>query len=201
MKYNYYNEALYVEVKTLSIPEYYNKKEIEGENEKLLFDCFENDGIKEPLIINSHPKRLGKIINGVKRFEYAKRKGIVDVPVYFLYLDETDEKRIHYELSIVTREYCIAEIIEYLQQKCLTYIIPNDSQSREFDGLLRQAHKKYEAAPEDNQIRKSTFPLRLSSEFKNYPEKLQKMYGSKSQNEAIVKLLTDAVEGRIVICY
>jgi hypothetical protein len=158
-------------------------------------------GVKQPIVINTYPGREGIIINGVEVYKISKAFGIYEIPCYDLYVPIEVEKEFHYLFSIKCREYSIADIITELKNRqYLDYF----TQGNVSNAMNTDAFNKGEAVLKDKnnliQPRKNSFLLRFDDSFNGYLLRLQEMLGTKSQNEALLKLILDAVEGRIVLC-
>jgi hypothetical protein len=200
LEINYYGQQSYVAVKDLSVPAYYAKKQIEGHASDLLKKVIDEEGIKSPIVINTHVGREGVIVKGVQRYLIAQKLGIYDLPFYAIEVDESQERHYHYFLSIQSHEYSIEQIIEHLKSKRFESYFEFDTSNNQalHKTIFNKAGNKLLGVV-PNQERRHTFPLRLNEAYKDYPKKLQELLKTKSMNEAIIKMMVEVVEGRIVL--
>jgi hypothetical protein len=198
LKFTTYGNQLFVNTQSLQVSDYYAKREIEGENKKLLIEGVKVNGVKRPIVINTYPGREGVIIDGVEIYKISCELNICELPCYLVEVTEEKEKELHYLFSIKTREYSIDNIIEQLKanQDYFSFFKGFKIPGTSHDDIFNDAAKML-LNGDKNFNRIKGFPLRIIDKYKSYPEKLKVLMGAKSQNEAIVKLIVEVVEGRI----
>lgn len=197
LEFSNYNEQKYVTVKGLRIPHYYAKKEIEGDGKRLLIESVKVNGVKKPIVINTYPGREGIIIDGAEIYKISLGLGIEELPCYCLDVPQEKEKELHYLFSTNVREYSIDEIINQLSQEYLDLFADMRIPKELHNDIFEVADEELKIDEVLDLQRIKSFPLRFQEKYGDYPKKLQGITGAKSQNEAIVKLIIDVVEGRI----
>jgi len=196
-----YGDQKFIATADLKIPAYYAKAEIEGYGNDLLKQSISAMGVKQPIVINTYPGREGTIINGVEVYKISKALGIYELPFYDLYVPLELEKEFHYLFSIKCREHRIEDIIEQLRKSdYLSYFKQISNSTTLPTSIIDKGNSEFKKDSENAQHRKMSFLLRYDTSFEGYLEKLQKLLNAKSQNEALLTLIIDAVEGRINIC-
>lgn len=196
-----YGDKQFVAVSDLRIPEYYSKSEIEGENRNALYESIRVNGVQRPIVINTFPGREGVIIDGTEVYVISKELGIYDIPCYELCLCQEKEMEHHYLFSINCNEYTIEEILEHIKSKKYgDYFTGIGGLATYHDEVFGAGKEALAVNQKKIQHRKHSFLFRYDDAHKGYLEILTQMLDAKSQNEALLKLIVEVVEGRIVIC-
>jgi hypothetical protein len=196
-----YGDKQFVAISDLIIPEYYSKSEIEGENRKGLYESIRVNGVQRPIVINTFPEREGVIIDGTEVYIISKELGIYDIPCYELCVPQETEMEYHYLFSITCNEYTIEEILEHIKGKNYgDYFTGIDGLTTYHDEVFGAGKEALAVNRKQIQHRKHSFLFRYDDAHKGYLETLTQMLDAKSQNEALLRLIVEVVEGRIAIC-
>lgn len=81
------------------IPSEYNPRKLDEKDEKDLTQSVEEFGLVQPVIVNTHPDRLGVVIGGHQRLKIAKKLGIQEVPCVEVSLTLERERELNIRLN------------------------------------------------------------------------------------------------------
>lgn len=91
-------EIIQVKVSELK-PAEYNPRRLTNEQHAHLTESIKKFGLVDPIIVNRHAGRENVIIGGHMRCKIASELGMKEVPVYFVDLDEAQEKELNIRLN------------------------------------------------------------------------------------------------------
>lgn len=108
--------------KTISLVEAeYNPRDISKRNYSELKENISQNGILQPIIVNTNPSRLLVVVGGHQRLRIAKELGMEYVPTTFVSLDIAREKKMNLSLNkntgtfnkdILANQFDISELLE-----------------------------------------------------------------------------------------
>ncbi len=91
-------EIVNVKIKELKSASY-NPRQMTEKQAQDLTESIKKFGMVDPIIVNSHPGRENVIVGGHQRLKIADILGFVEVPVYYVNLDEKSEQELNLRLN------------------------------------------------------------------------------------------------------
>jgi len=92
------------------IPAEYNPRKISSTELKRIRESFEEFGVVQPAVVNSHKGRENIIIGGHQRIQVAREKGMTEYPCFVVDLPLDKEKKLNIKLNKIQGEWDIEKL-------------------------------------------------------------------------------------------